>query len=325
MALTATQLEELAAWCATCADFDAIRRQARRTFFAEDDDRPVAYWEGAGDHTSRERRFLGWFMFSFRLPDGMQPAEYALQRMSHGEAFAQAQAAVRSARYVTAVIASVVSGRGALLELEDERFDVRSRPWGRMLRRGGTMMAHLVPVRSGVWLPAPGWIEWPLAIGPGLRREMQRLFQPNPLEVERLLQRRADARGETAAEERLQDATLEQAVARMTDAAQRAGRDGLMMTPEAWRALVVSHLSDADFVAFVHEVTERAGPATSVDELNHWLALAQNIWNATPQPDRGAKTAYELSRERAQAWANEDDGHPLDTWRGSALRADDLN
>jgi hypothetical protein len=42
--------------------------------------------------------------------------------------------------------------------------------------------------------------------------------------------------------------------------------------------------------------TSRVGTATSVEDLDRWLQLAMNIWNTTPQPDRGGASAYELSR-----------------------------
>jgi hypothetical protein len=35
--------------------------------------------------------------------------------------------------------------------------------------------------------------------------------------------------------------------------------------------------------------------APGLDELNEWLALATEIWNNTPQPDRGYRTAYEIA------------------------------
>jgi hypothetical protein len=34
-----------------------------------------------------------------------------------------------------------------------------------------------------------------------------------------------------------------------------------------------------------------------VEEINKWLGLAMNIWNNTPQPDRGGKSAFEMGQE----------------------------
>ena len=48
---------------------------------------------------------------------------------------------------------------------------------------------------------------------------------------------------------------------------------------------------------FNKDVVKWVGEVTSLDDLNRWLGLAMNIWNATPQPDRGGKAAYELFRE----------------------------
>ena len=31
--------------------------------------------------------------------------------------------------------------------------------------------------------------------------------------------------------------------------------------------------------------------------VDKWLGLAMNIWNNTPQPDRGSKSPFEISRE----------------------------
>jgi len=70
MALTSTQLKELAQWCATTTELAAVRNDARRAFFGDQDAAPVRYWPGTGTLTSRERRSLGWFVLTFRLPDG---------------------------------------------------------------------------------------------------------------------------------------------------------------------------------------------------------------------------------------------------------------
>jgi len=92
-----------------------------------------------------------------------------------------------------------------------------------------------------------------------------------------------------------QDSTLEEAVARFTSAATEAGRPGLVMSVDDWRALVLRHMADTDPNAYFQDVLARVGPASSLDDLNVWLALANNVWNATPQPDRGGRTAAELS------------------------------
>jgi hypothetical protein len=79
MALTHSTLEQLADWCYRSEDMSDIRSRARSHFFgyfdAESPD--YNYIGSTGDVKSRERRFLGWFAFNFKLPDGRHPAELA--------------------------------------------------------------------------------------------------------------------------------------------------------------------------------------------------------------------------------------------------------
>jgi hypothetical protein len=132
-----------------------------------------------------------------------------------------------------------------------------------------------------------------MGIGPNMRRELKQ-FQPDPIQVERLLQRRAGGAEHEPGFDRPQDATLDAAVARMTAAAQAASRPELVLSVTEWRAMVLRHMSGTNPNAYFEEVVRRIGAAGSLDELNRFLGLANNIWNATPQPDRGGKTAYEL-------------------------------
>lgn len=300
MAFTPIQLETSVAWCALCEELQAVRRQAQRTFFGEDDDRPARYWPGAGDATSRQRRFLGWFLFNHRLPDGRRPAECAASHLYRGTELSEALEAVRRARYVLAIITSVLPREGVILELEDERFEVRSRQWARAFTKDTALVSHLIPIRRGIWMPGPGWVEWPVRIGPNMRRELKQ-YQTDPISVERLLQRRARSEDEKRPAPP-SDATLERAVARMTEAARREGCDGLVMSPEEWTALVLPHLLRGNSGPFSEEIIRRVGATDDIDKLNHWLALAINIWNTTPQPDRGGKSAYDqtLGRKPAQ-------------------------
>jgi hypothetical protein len=294
MAVTASQVEEIATWCQVSPDLERERQHAWRRFFDEDDPRPARYWPGAADYTSRVRRFLGWFMFDHDLPEGDRPAARAARALYRGAVQAEALRAVDGTRFVLAVVASVLPGRSVLLEVEAERFEIRDRRWSRSLTPHASVSAHLMPTeRRGQWLVGPGWLEWPIRIGPHMRDDL-RSFQVDPLAVERLLQSRAG----TADEQRPlpQDATLEEAVARLTTAAQAAGVTRLVMSASQWQALVTRHLAAADVNAFSQEIMHRAGNAGSLDDLNQWLQLAMNIWNTTPQPDRGGKSAYELAR-----------------------------
>ncbi|MDP2950136.1 MAG: hypothetical protein Q8P22_11430 [Chloroflexota bacterium] len=299
MSFTARQLEEMAGWCSGCAELATIRASAWRMFFGEDDPRPVHYWPGVGDVVGRQRRFIGWFMLAFTLPDGRHPAQLAVERLYDGSERLEALKAVDGARYVLAIVTSVIPGHGLFLEIERESLEVRSKPLSHVFERGKTLISHLVPVRLGQWIPGPGWLEWPTIMGPNMRKELMR-FQPDPISVERLLQTRSDRPEGMKRPEHPRDATLEQAVARMTEAALAEGRSGLVMSPEEWKLLVVKHLDNPDMTAFSRELTGKIGEVKDMDELNRWLALATNIWNTTPQPDRGGRTAYEMAKEEME-------------------------
>jgi hypothetical protein len=131
MAFTASQLEEIVAWCSSTAALGLERNQAQRQFFGDDDERPVKYWEGAGDVVSRQRRFAGWFVFDFRLSDKRQPAQFAAESLYRGADLVESLDAVRRTRFVLAMVRATDAKRATFLELEDERFEqvsVRSDP-----------------------------------------------------------------------------------------------------------------------------------------------------------------------------------------------------
>jgi Flp pilus assembly protein TadD len=93
------------------------------------------------------------------------------------------------------------------------------------------------------------------------------------------------------------DKTLKQAVNRMTEAAQRAGRPGLVMSTQKWKTLVSKHFQDLSTAAFAKDIISKIGEPEDVEELQRWLDLGINIWNNTPQPDRAGKSAIELYEE----------------------------
>ena len=95
---------------------------------------------------------------------------------------------------------------------------------------------------------------------------------------------------------REREAELREAVARMTEAANAEGLDGLVMTAEEWKALVERYIYTAELSGFGGDVIARAGTG-DIDTLNRFLALAGEIWNATPQRDRGGRTAGQIYRE----------------------------
>ncbi|MDQ6674816.1 MAG: hypothetical protein M3069_29440 [Chloroflexota bacterium] len=294
MAFTASQLEDIITWCTDSPQLGLERRQAQRQFFGDDDERPVKYWEGVRDIVSRQRRFVGWFAFDFRLADDRQPAQLAAESLFRAAELVEALDAVRRARFVLAIVTSTDARRTTFLELESEVFEVRNTTWAQLLPRGSAVVAHLVPVRNRYWLAGPGWLQWPIGIGPNMRGDLSK-FQFDPIQLERLMQGRASAPDEEPHEQAPQDSTLEEAVARLTSAATEAGRPELIMSVDEWRALVLRHLAGTDPNAYFQDVIARVGPASSLDEANVWLALANNIWNTTPQPDRGGRTAAELS------------------------------
>jgi len=296
MAITDTRLDEIAAWCEFTEDLSEERRHAQRRFFDEDDPRPVRYWPGAGDDRSRQRRFLGWFMFDHQLPGGERAATRAARALYQGTAQEQALRAISGTRFVLAIVASVLPGRSVLLELEDDRFEIRNRIWSRSFTPLTAVVAHLVPTgRPGEWLAGPGWGEWPLRFGSHMRQSL-RSFQPDPLEVERLLQSRepAEDEGRPASP---QDTSFAEAVARMTAAARAAELTGLVISASKWEALVVKYMKGPDLTSFSEEIVRRVGDADSVEDIDRWLQLAMNIWNNTSQPDRGGKSPNELLRQ----------------------------
>ena len=295
MTFRLSQLEEIVDWRWTSRELAAVREDAQRRFFGEDGSNPAKYWPGAEGYTSRQRRFLGWFMFGFDLADGRRPGEVAAEDLYSGPALQEALGGVRGARYVLAIVRGTIPRRRVFLELEDERFELRSKTLADSVKRDTALVAHLVSSRPGVWIPGPGWIEWPVHIGPNMRRELKR-FQVDPISVERLLQGRSKKPTGDQDAELPYDDTLGQAVERMTEAAKADGRAGLILSPEEWEGLVVSHLQGGGFMAFSQEILAWLGDVSSFEELNLWLAMATNIWNNTPQPDRGGKSARELSR-----------------------------
>jgi len=112
MALNANVVEQLAEWCLRDDALADIRATARQDFFGYDEPGEAHYMEGAGDVTSRERRFLGWFALTFKLPDGRYPAELAASAILSGNELASAVDSIRGSRFVLAMVAMVNPGRG---------------------------------------------------------------------------------------------------------------------------------------------------------------------------------------------------------------------
>ena len=71
----------------------------------------------------------------------------------------------------------------------------------------------------------------------------------------------------------------------------------LILSDEDWSALVLRHMDGPDPGSFTQEIVDRVGRVGDITALNRWLLRATAIWNATPQPDRGGKSANELLAE----------------------------
>jgi hypothetical protein len=295
MAFTQGMLEEIAAWCRDSFELAAARREARTRFFGHDDERPVDYWPGTGEFTSMERRFLGYFLFDWELPPGERPAGVAVKRLYQGDTQAEALQAVAGARFVFAAVTGIV-GRDVHLEVEKERFQVRNPQWARTLRRDAAVAARLVPVRHGYWLLGPGWVNLPYTLGPGIRSNLAAM-QMDPIGLERMLQGRSRPPDEPPPPEPPRDENLDAAVARMTEWARQHGHDGLVMSRDDWEALVMRYIGKRTITGYYQTVLTRVSEFSSEEEMQELAGLLSNIWNNTPQPDRGGRTANQMVRE----------------------------
>lgn len=294
MSFRLEQVEKMVAWCAVAEEFSTHRDLARREFFGEDHSQPSRYLEGTGDPTSRQRRFLGWFMFGHSLSDGSLAGKIAVEELFTGTARAEGIRAIEGARFVLGIVTSVIPGRSLFLELEDERIELRSRQLSRGFGKDIPLVTWIVPSRPRLWIPGPGWTQWPVGIGPNIRSKLK-TFQPDPISVERLLQGRSAPSELENKAELPRDTTLEEAVQRITEEAESNGRTGLVMSVKDWERMVLKYMKASDINGYAQEIANLVGKVSDFDVLNTWLGLAMNVWNTTPQPDRSNLTAYELS------------------------------
>lgn len=296
MTLNANIVEQLTDWCLRSDTLANIRAAAHRDFFGYDEPGEVRYMEGVGDITSRGRRFLGWFALTFKLPDGRCPAELAAAAILSGNELISAIDSIKGSRYVLAMVAMVNPGAGLILKLEDEEFIVDNRQLSRLFSRDEALYAHIIPAGRRGWLVSPGWLLWPIRIMPGMQARLKK-FQLSPIALERQLQQRFKSSEDRPKIELPCDSSLKAAVARMTKVATAEGNQSLVMTSAQWKKLVLSHMKSSQITNFSKDIVKRVGKVNSIDELNKWLGLAMNIWNNTPQPDRGGKSPFEISRE----------------------------
>jgi len=298
MVLTNSTVERLAEWCYKSETIANIRAQAREHFFGGDEVEAIDYIADTGNVNSRERRFMGWFTFNFKLLDGRHPAELAAQVILKEPKLSLALDSIQKARYITGVVTRVRDDRGFGMELEDEKFTINSPMLSHILRKGQLISVHILPNGQDQWLVSPGWLTWPISPGPHLRPQLKTVFQPNPIEVERFLQGKTKTPEEVKNVEHPQDDTLEAAVARMSEMAKKEGKPKLIMSSQEWKNIVLSYMANNDAIGFGEEIRQRAENFSSIEEANKWLALAMNIWNTTPQPDRGGKSAIEIIRQQ---------------------------
>ncbi len=297
--LTPKKVDQLSAWCLYSQELEDVRSKARSEFFGYDEPGEAEYTPGTGDVTSRNRRLVGWFGFDFRLPGGVHPAELAAIAIFDGSERISALRSIRGCRYVVAVATGYVPGKSIYLKLEREVFRVDSPALLRSIDTSQLVCAHILPVGRERWLVCPGWVLLPILPVRNMRAHLKQ-FQPTPIEIERILQQRRPATEEGPPVARPSDTNLEDAVARMTASARAAGKDNLIKTPQEWAAMVLARMNSTTFGAFNKDVLKLAGKIDSAEEANRWLGLGSNIWNNTPQPDRGGKTANELIAERRQ-------------------------
>lgn len=195
-----------------------------------------------------------------------------------------------------AMVAMVNPGRGLIMRLEDEEFTIDNRQLSRLVNRDDALYAHIIPAGRRGWLVGPGWLQWPIGIMPGMQAMLKK-FQLSPIELERFLQQRKDPAEDHPKAELPRDSSLKSAVTRMTKEAKAEGRTNLVMTMAQWKKLVLTHMKSSQINDFSNDIVKRVGKVNSIDELNKWLGLAMNIWNNTPQSDRGGKSPFEISRE----------------------------
>ncbi len=302
MSLTNSLVEELSAWCARSDTLTDVRAKARGDFFGYDEPGTIKYMPQVGEINARERRFIGWFSFDYRLPDGRHPAELAavdLVKSAGIEELVSVTKSIQNTRFILAIVTTVKPGKGVFLVLENEEFEVESRILSQVVYKDDALCAHILPIAHKKWLVCPGWLIWPVRLGPGIRSDLRK-FQLDPLQLERFLQQRSSSQEGKPGVQYPQDSSLEEAVARMTEAAKGNGKEKLVLSIEEWQTLVLADMRSKDITRFGKDITKMVGGSSSLEDMNKWLALAMNIWNNVPQPDRGGKSANQMVAEEKQ-------------------------
>lgn len=298
MVIRFSDLEKLGVWCANSEEMADDIGLAAPIFFEGADEGLTEYAEKAGEHSSVERRFFGWFMFGYTLPNGKRPAEIAARSIFKRRRLDEALAAIEKAQYVVGSVTAVHPDRAVFIKVADQQqMEIRDRRLADPAIRNTTLFTWVLPARPKVWIPGPGWTVFPMTLGQGIRADMD-LIQCSPIDLERLLRVKP---ANTANEDMFKVRTLAEAVDRMTKAAEVDQRPNLIKTEAEWERLVLRYLLSMAIDGFFEEIMEELGLNDDTDALNMWIALAQDIWNTTPQPDRGGKTALELMGESRQS------------------------
>jgi len=69
-----------------------------------------------------------------------------------------------------------------------------------------------------------------------------------------------------------------------------------VMPVDDWQSAVLKYIGQLEVNKFAEEAIAKLGNPGSEEELQEVMDLAMNIWNNTPQPDRGGRSANQLLR-----------------------------
>jgi hypothetical protein len=134
-------------------------------------------------------------------------------------------------------------------------------------------------------------MELPFQAGPNMKRELGQL-QADAVSLEKMLCGKLD----TQAPVPHRSATLAEAVERMSRLARERGHPELNLSEETWSSMVLGYMEEMDATGFCSMIAASAAP-TDIDETQLWTDHASDVWNNTPQPERGGKSAAQLVEE----------------------------
>jgi hypothetical protein len=310
MALSGLTVELLARWCMETESLANIRSKALGEFLGYSEPGTINYSEDVGDPVSKERRFMGWFSYYFRLSSGHHPAVLAAQSILKESEAKSASIAIEKAMYILGVVSMIIPGKGFYLELQDQEFEISNKYLSGIFYKEETICAHILPSGYKHWVVGPGWVSLPIHCGKGLRANLKQM-QMSPVQVERFLQQRPDKQIDPQPEHP-RDTTLAEAVNRMTQAAQTAGETKLILSIDVWTGLLIEFMKSEKVTALSEYIVGKLIKHASIEDVNKWLALGSNIWNNAPQPDRGNKSANEIIAEYTETQdKSESSGKPF--------------